>query len=319
METRVPRPRVSEAIKRIKRQQRQARYRKKPAVRIRRREANRDYYAKNKEGIKASVRGRHELGGDPAKIAELRARYRIIGPHEPIPPDASLTTKNACGTKTNERGDSAYILESRWPKPDSPWGFVTSCPDLSTLLGLGGKGQNLDLKEFIRDEMLRRLPDRYPHREDLPTEEDVLQRHLGPPDIREREKRVREARLKQLTPEFQCPNEYCGYLGPMVPTGKGPYLAEKFTTEEKRAKMGVEPTDLLPGLYCPQCRTLVVFRPDIDVSQPLGGNEREFRCECGYKGPLSPDPATAEYNCPQCGLVVGMTLEDRPPSSEGDE
>lgn len=308
----MPRPRVPEFIKRIKRQQRQARYRKKPKVREQRREASHDYYEQHKETIKARVRGRQELGGDPEKIAELRARYRIIGPHEPIPPDAGLATKNSCGTKTNERGDVAFILESRWPNPDSPWGFVTGCPDLSTLLGLGGKGQNLDLKQFIRDEMLRRFPDRYPHREDLPNEDEILQRHLGPPDIREREKRVREARLKQLTPDFHCPNEYCGYFGPMIPTGKGPYFAEKFTTPETREKLGVSASDLLPGLYCPQCRTLVVFRPDIDVSQPLGGNDREFRCVCGYKGPLSPDPATAEYNCPQCGLVVGETLDDRP-------
>jgi hypothetical protein len=115
-------------------------------------------------------------GGDPAKTEQLRARFRILGPHEPLPSDASIVTRNACGTKTNERADLAYILESPWPDPDSPWGFVTGCPDLSTLLGLGGKGQNLDLKEFLRDEMPRRFPDPYPHREDLPNEEEVLRR-----------------------------------------------------------------------------------------------------------------------------------------------
>lgn len=288
-------------------------------MRERRRAAAHDYYERHTEFIKARVRGRHELGGDPAKIEELRTRYRIIGPHEPVPSDSSLTTRNSCGTKTNERADAAYILESRWPKPDSPWGFVTSCPDLSTLLGLGGKGQNLDLKEFIRDEMLCRFPDRYPHREDLPNQDEVLRRHLGPPDIREREKRVREARLKQLTPDFQCPNENCGYFGPMIPTGKGPYLAQKFATSEDRGRMGVAPTDLLPGLFCPQCRGLVLFRPDVDLTPPLGGCDARFRCECGYEGPLAPDPATAEYNCPQCGLVVGMTLEDRPPPPKDGE
>lgn len=306
----MPRPRVPEIIKRAKRQERQRRYRTKPRVREARREANKDYYKKHKESIKASVRGRHELGGDPAKIELLRARYRIIGPHELIPTDASLTTRNACGTKTNERADLAFILEGRWPSPDSPWGFVTSCPDLSTLLGLGGKGQNLGLKEFIRDEMLRRFPDRYPHREDLPNEEEVLSRNVGPPDIREKEKRVREARIKQLTPDFQCPN--CPYFGPMIPTGKGPYPAEKFTSPEARKRLGVHPTDLLPGLFCPQCNVLVLFTPAADLSQPLGGSDAEFRCECGYKGPLAPDPATGEYVCPQCGLVVGQYLDDRP-------
>jgi hypothetical protein len=316
----VPRPRVPDIIKRAKRQARQARYRRKPEVMEARHKANRDYYEKHKESIKAGVRGRHELGGDPAKIAELRSRYRIIGPHEPIPAEASLPTRNACGTKTNERADLAYILESRWPNLDSPWEFVTGCPDLSTLLGLGGKGQNLDLKEFVRDEMLRRIPDRYPHRDDLPTEDEVLQRHLGPPDIRETEKRVREARLKRLTPDFQCPYEYCGYFGPMIPTGAGPYLAEKFTTPETREKLGVSSTDLLPGLYCPQCRGLVVFRPDVDLTPPRGeGTVDRFACECGFMGRLTFDEAPGEYNCPQCGLVVGMTLEDRPPPRRTDE
>jgi hypothetical protein len=308
----VPRPRVPDSLKRAKRQARQARYRKKPKVREARREANKEYYDAHRDEIKTRVLSRQILGGDPERIAKLRERYRIIGPHEPIPPDAGLATKNACGTKTNEQADLAYILESRWPNPDSPWGFVTACPDLSTLLGLGGKGQNLDLKEFIRDEMLRRFPDRYPHREDLPNEGEVLRRNVGPPDKREREKRVQEARLKQLTPDFQCPNEYCGYIGPMIPTGKGPYLAEKFTRPETREKLGVSASDLLPGLYCPQCRTLVVFRPDIDVSQPLGGNDAEFRCACGFKGPLACDLVTGEYNCHECGLVVGQTLDDRP-------
>jgi hypothetical protein len=316
----VPRQRVPDIIKRAKRQQRQARYRKKPKVIEARREANKEYYAAHRDEIKTRVRSRQILEGDPERIAELRARYRIIGPHEPIPLDAGLATKNACGTKTNERADLAFILESRWPNPDSPWGTVTGCPDLSTLLGLGGKGQNLDLKEFIRDEMLRRFPDRYPHREDLPNEDEVLQRHLGPPDIRDREKRVREARLKQLTPDFQCPNAYCGYFGPMIPTGKGPYPAEKFTTPEAREKLGVSASDLLPGLYCPQCRGLVVFRPDVDLSPVRGeGTADSFRCECGFTGRLAQDPATGEYNCPECGLVVARTLEDRAPPPKDDE
>ena len=303
---------MPESIKRAKRQARQKRSRSRPDVRLRKRAADHAYYEKHKESVKARVRGRQELGGDPAKIAELRARFRVIGPHEPIPHDAGLATKNACGTKTNERADLAYILESRWPDPDSPWGTVTGCPDLSTLLGLGGKGQNLDLKEFIRDEMLRRFSDRYPHREDLPTEDDVLRRNVGAPDIREREKRVRAARLKQLTPDFQCPSEICGYFGPMIPTGRGPYLAEKFTDPSARERMGVDPSDLLPGAFCPQCRILVLFRPDVDLSAPLGGSDAEFRCECGYEGPLAPDPVTGEYSCPRCGLVVGQTIDDRP-------
>jgi len=258
------------------------------------------------------------LGGDPAKIAQLRARYRIIGPHEPIPSDASLTVRNSCGTKTNERGDVAFLLESRWPNPDSPWGCVTGCPDLSTLLGLGGKGQNLDLKEFIRDEMLRRFPDRYPHPEDLPTEDEVLRRDVGPPDRRETEKRVREARLAKLTAEFQCPN--CPYNGPMLPTGKGPYLAEKFTTPETREKLGVSATDLLPGTFCPQCRALVVFRPDIDLSPARGeGTADSFRCECGFTGRLQFDEATKWYNCPECGRVVGETWDDRESPRRVDE
>jgi predicted RNA-binding Zn-ribbon protein involved in translation (DUF1610 family) len=306
----VPRPRVPDSLKRAKRQARQARYRQKPKVREARREANKEYYDAHRDEIKTRVRSRQILGGDPERIAKLRERFRIIGPGEPIPPDTSLTTQNACGNQTNNRADMAFILESRWPQPDSPWGFVTGCPDLSTLLGLGGKGQNLDLKEFIRDEMLRRFPDRYPHREDLPNEEEVLRRNVGPPDKRETEKRVREARLAKLSAEVQCPN--CSYNGPMLPTGKGPYLAEKFTTPEAREKLGVAADDLLSGLFCPQCRGLVVFRPEIDLSPARGeGTTNLFRCKCGFTGRLAQDPSTGEYNCPECGLVVGMTLEDR--------
>jgi predicted RNA-binding Zn-ribbon protein involved in translation (DUF1610 family) len=309
----VPRPRVDDFIKRAKRQQRQARYRKKPKVREKRRQANRDYYAIHKDSIKARVRARQELGGDPEKIAELRKRYRIIGPGERIPSDASLSLRNSCGTGTNTRADLAYRLEARHPPPDGPWDYVTACPDISTLLGLGGKGKNLDLKEFIRDEMLRRFPERYPHREDLPTEDEVLRRNVGPPDKRETEKRVREARLKQLTADFQCPNVDCGYFGPMIPTGKGPYLAKEFITPATQQKLGVSASELLPGLYCPQCSWLVLFRPDVNLSPPRGeGTADSFRCECGYKGPLSPDTATDEYNCPKCGLVVGQTVDDRP-------
>lgn len=314
----MPRPRVPESIKRAKRQERQRRYRNKPRVRETQRQANRDYYAAHRDKIKTRVRSRQILRGDPERIAELRTRYRIIGPHEPIPPDAGLATKNACGTKTNERADLAYILESRWPKHDSPWGTVTGCPDLSTLLGLGGKGNNLEIKEVVRDEMLRRFPDRYPHRVDLPTEDEVLRRDVGPPDKRETEKRVAQARVAKLTADFQCPS--CSYEGPMIPTGKGPYLAENFADPEARERMGVSASDLLGGLYCPQCRALVVFRPDVDLSPPRGeGTADRFACQCGFTGRLDLDAATGWYNCPECGRVVAERVEDRPPPSKDDE
>ncbi len=298
----------------MKRQLRQARYRKKPEVRLRRIKASHDYYERNKERLKARARARYALGGDPERIAELRGRFRIIGPGERIPPDASLTTRNSCGTLTNGRADIAFILEARYPAPDGPWGFVTGCPDLSTLLALGGKGENLALKEFVRDEMVRRFPDRYPDIEDLPTEDEVLRRHVGPPDIRATEKRVRKAKLDQLTPDFQCPNEHCGYFGPMVPNLRGPLRAGVVSTETRK-KLGAKPDDLLPGAFCPQCRGLISFSPGTDLSPPLGGNDAEYRCRCGFKGPLSPDPLTGEYNCPECGLVVGETVDTVRPRS----
>jgi len=312
----VARPRVPKSIQRAKRKDRQARYRKKPAVRAARREYDSAYYQRNKVRIKTGVRVRQLLQGDPQRTEELRARFRIIGPGEAIPPDASLTTRNSCGTKTNGRSDLAFILEARYPAPDGLWGCVTGCPDLSTLLGLGGKGENLDLKEFIRDEMLRRFPERYPHREDLPTEDEVLRRNLGPTDRRETEKRVRQARVAQLTPDFECPNEFCSYVGPMIPTGKGPYPAEKFLSLDGQEKLGVQPTDLLPGAYCPQCRGLVLFPPDSDIGRPMGtGSDDEFRCECGFLGRPTLDAATGEYSCAECGLIVGETLDDRPASA----
>jgi hypothetical protein len=298
----------------MKRQARQARHLSKPKVREAKRAYDREYYQRNKDRIKTGVRVRQLLEGDPQRMAELQARFRIVGPGEAIPPDASLTTRNACPTNTNTRGDTEYILEGRYPAPDGPWGFITAAPDLSTLLGLGGKRENPDLKEFIRDEMLRRFPERYPHRDTLPTEDDILLRDVGPPDRRETEKRVAKARIAQLTPEFQCPNDYCDYLGPMLPTGKGPYLAEHFLVPDTQVKMGAQPSDLLPGVYCPQCRSLVLFPAGSDVGRPIAtGNENEYRCECGFTGRPAFDPARGEYTCAECGLVVGETLDVSPP------
>gem|GEM_PF-5706871 len=275
---------------------------------------DRDYYQRSKGRIKTGVRIRQLLEGDPRRIAELRARFRIIGPGEAIPPDASLTVRNSCGTTSNGRSDLSYIVEARYPPLDGPWECVAGCPDLSTLLGLGGKGQNLDLKEFIRDEMLRRFPERYPHRDDLPTEEDVLRRDVGPTDRRATEKRVARARMAELTPDFQCPSDSCDYFGPMVPTGSGPYPADEFLTPDAREKMGARPTDLLPGVYCPQCRALVLFSVGSDVGRPIGtGNENEFRCKCGFVGRPAFDAGTGEYNCTECGLVVGETVDNGPP------
>ena len=297
----------------MKRRLRQARYRRKPKVLAARRQANHDYYIRNKERLKANTRARQVLGGDPERSAELGARFRIIGPGEAVPPDASLATRNACGIKVNGRTDLAYILEARYPSADGPWGYVTGCPDLSTLLGVGGKGANQDLKEFVRDEMVRRFPERYPHREDLPTEDEVLRRDVGPPDWRETEKRVRKARAAQLTPDFQCPSQSCDYFGPMIPTGKGPYPADRFLTPDRREKLGARPKDLLPGAFCPQCRALVLFPAGSDIGRPIGtGSEEEFRCACGFTGRPNFDLATAEWNCPDCGLVVGETIDDRP-------
>ena len=307
------RPRVPATIQRVKRQARQARHRAKPEVRIAKQQYDREYYRRNRGRIKTGVRVRQILEGDPARIAELSARFRVIGPGEPIPSDASLTTRNSCGTKTNTRGDTEYVLEGRHPAPDGPWGFISAAPDLSTLLGFGGKGQNLDIKGFIRAEMRRRLPERYPHFSDLPSEDEVLQRKVGPPDRRETEKRVNRARMAQMTPDFECPSDYCDYEGPMIPTGKGPYLAEQFLSSEGRERLGALPSELLPGVYCPQCRGLVLFPPGTDIGRPLGtGNEFDFRCECGVTGRPELDPATDEYICAGCGLVVGATLEDRP-------
>lgn len=297
----------------MKRHARQARHLAKPEVREAKHDYDRKYYQRNRERIKTGVRVRQLLEGDPQRMAELSARFRVIGPGEAIPSDASLTTRNSCGTKTNTRGDTEYILEGRYPTPHGPWGFITAAPDLSTLLGLGGKRENQDLKEFVRDEMLRRFPERYPHRDTLPTEDDILLRDVGPPDKRETEKRVAKARMAQLTPDFKCPNAYCDYLGPMLPTGKGPYPADRFLTQDAREGMGAASTDLLPGVYCPQCRSLVLFPAGSDIGRPIGtGNEAEFRCECGFTGRPELDPATDEYICSSCGLVIGETLEDRP-------
>jgi hypothetical protein len=104
----------------------------------------------------------------------------------------------------------------------------------------------------------------------------------------------------------------------MIPNAKGP-LRAGVLSPETRKKLGAQPNDLLPGAFCPQCRVLVSFNPGANLSPPLGGNEAEFRCECGFRGPLSADPATGEYNCPECGLVVGETIETGPTPPHSDE
>jgi hypothetical protein len=298
----------------MKRHLRQARYLTKPEVREAKREKDHDYYLRNRDRFKTRARARQLLGGDPEKLEALRKRFRIVGPGDLIPLDASQTTRNSCGTKTNTRGDAAFVMEAKRPLSTSPWEYAASCPDLSTMLGLWGKGQGLEEKEFIRDEMLRRFPERFPHPEDLPTEDEVLRRNVGPPDIREREKRIRQARMAQLTPDFQCPHgDLCDYFGPMIPTGKGPYPAGKFLSPDGMEKLGAGVSDLLPGVYCPQCRGLVLFPKGTDVSRPPGsGNAAEIRCECGFLGRPGLELATQWFICPECGRVVGYTLDDRP-------
>jgi DNA-directed RNA polymerase subunit RPC12/RpoP len=106
----------------------------------------------------------------------------------------------------------------------------------------------------------------------------------------------------------------------MVPTGKGPYPAEKFLDEEGQAELGVQKSDLLPGLFCPQCSSLILFPPGTDIGRPIGsGNEVEYRCECGFRGIPQLDFETREHNCPSCGLVVSTQLADDSPSRLSDE
>ncbi len=312
----VPRSKVPDSVKRVKRQIRQALYRKRPEVRTRRREANRRYYARNREMLKARSRARQALGGDPERLQKLRAQFRVIAPGETIPDDAGPTTRNSF-LRAGRNVSREYVLECRWPSPNGPWDYLAAAPDLSTLLGFGGKGQNRALKEFIRDEMLRRFPDRYPGREDLPTEDELLRRNAGPPDKRETEKRERAARLSARTPEFICPN--CGYDGPMIPRKEGPFPA-RVVSERIRETLGAVMDDLLPAAYCPRCHVLLGFRPGTDLVPPRGtGTAAKFQCECGFTGRLVLDSATGEYDCPECGLVVAMTFDTAPPPTHLDE
>jgi hypothetical protein len=302
----------------MKRQLRQARYRKKPEVRLRRREEDRTYYRTHQEAIKAKTFGLAANGLDVRRQEELIRRYRVIGPGDPIPSQADEVTRTSYGSEVNS--STMWVLEARYPPPDGPWGCVTAAPDLTTLLSLGGKGENRALKGFLRGEMLRRFPERYCHVDDLPTESEILRREVGPPDIRLTEKRIAYAQAAQLTPDFLCPVEHCRYFGPMLPTGKGPYRAEAFLEETSRKRLGAEPYDLLPGAYCPQCRALVIFPAGADIGRPPGtGDENGFRCGCGFNGKLSPDPATLESYCPACGLVLLQYRDDRPPPPHPDE
>jgi hypothetical protein len=252
------------------------------------------------------------LPSDPGKSEDLRNRYRVLIPSEPLPDAIGQTTRNSFGRRA-VRVD--YIVEGRDGLPDGQWEFITAAPDLSTVLGLGGRGYNRDLKEFIRIELLRLFPGRYRSRADLPTEEDAYSRRG--PDAREGERRVLRAQLAALTPEFTCAN--CDYYGPMIPRAEGPFSASHLS-EDTLEQLGAAPGDMLPAAFCPRCRVMLSFRVGTDLDPPVGaGDADEYRCNCGFRGRPAFDMLTEEYTCPQCGLVVGETIYDGPPGKRSDE
>lgn len=304
----------------MKRRVRQNRYNSKPETRELRRKTNQEYYWANRDRLKTAATSRALIPPEPEKLARLRTVLRTIAPGEPIPADASLATKNGFGTKTNRSLE--WILEGR-RDPNGEWEFASAAPDLSTFLGLGGKGKARDLKTFVRDELLRRYPDQYPIARNshlsrgeayaralklLPTEEEAARR--PPVDFREREIRIQAAQRKAATRDYSCPD--CRYFGPLIPNERGPLRAGELS-KETMEKLGASPDDLLPGAFCPACRVLISFSPGSDLTPLRGeGGAEEFRCECGATVKPAYDPSNGEYNCPECGRVVGITLDDGP-------
>lgn len=142
----------------------------------------------------------------------------------------------------------------------------------------------------------------------LPTEEEAARR--PPVDFREREIRIQAAQRKAATREFTCPE--CSYFGPLIPNERGPLRAGELS-QATMEQLGASPDDMLPGAFCPACRVLISFAPGSDLTPLRGeGGADRFLCECGATIKPAFDAGTEEYHCPECGRVVGITLDDRP-------
>jgi hypothetical protein len=295
----MPRSKVPAWQKVAGRKRRQARHRRKPEVRERTKASNRRYYLRNKDEIRKKARARPKLGPDPILYASLSSRFRIIGRNEVVPSDASIAVKNGMGVG---RRAHEFVLEFR--DHEGGWQFLRAAPDLSTFLGLGGPRFNPEVKGFVREELFRRYPAKYRTRSDIPRQREASER--PPVNFREREIRIHLAERKRATPDITCLG--CGYSGPMTPRSGGPMKASDFP--EVSLRLGAEPNDLLPAVFCPSCSVMILARPGTDVSAPSGGSPGSYLCECGHSGPLGRDQSTREYLCSSCGLVASLPVFD---------
>ncbi len=280
---------------------RQARSRRRPEIRLRRREYDEGYYLRYRDRLKAAARARLALGRRGRSLQPTSNDFRLIKPGEMMPADAGLTTRNSFGCGKADR----FILEGK--SEGGSWECLTADPELSAFLGFGPPGYNPDLKEFVRTQLLILYPERYRASEDLPTEIDVCNRPGW--DARERGRHILVAERTGATPDFVC--SHCDYIGAMIPRAEGPVKAKDAT--DSPSTLGAGPDDLVPAVYCPRCNVLLLLPAGTDLRQPLTASEDLLRCECGFVGRPSFDLRTAEYLCPKCALVVGATVDDRAP------
>jgi hypothetical protein len=251
----------------VHRRIRQARYRRKPAVRKRRRDQDRDRYWRNPE----------------AKILEVR-RYQKFGPT----PDPSLTRE----FRLESGGPSGWNLLID-PRREGNYALALSGPEISTFLSYGK--DNPRLRRFLTIELMRRYPHRYPDRRSIPAAESVRGRPGGY-HVREVEIRIRNTELEARTEAVLCPN--CQHFGamrlweggrPTVPIGHEPV-----TCPACQVGFGILPELLHNPSRCPLCGSTAKPIPG-DMHQDLfcpdcGGVLTEFMVDSGPVGPKRRKP-----------------------------
>jgi hypothetical protein len=169
----------------VHRRMRQARYRRKPTVRERRRGGDRARYWSNPEPKRAQVRRWLSEGPIPAPSLDEEFRLTRVGAYWDLQSD-----------------------------PDGRGDFKTVFRDIEIRAFLAFGKDNPRLRMFVRRELMRRYAWRYPDQRSLPRCQDVRN---GPDWMRrERAVRIRRAEQAGFTFPLRCPGEFCQHFGVMA-------------------------------------------------------------------------------------------------------